>query len=160
MTEKQRNIVFDNGDGSLSLTHCPTEEIKQKLLEREIIPENGYIEFPVDDTEESILCKSDIHMEFFECWQFDKPEYPTEIIINMDKAKKQWMEHLRILRDERLSYIDRQLVIALGDRDEDRIEKLTTIKQGLRDMPQRINISAVNNITDLKDLVPAILFAE
>lgn len=155
-------IAHMKENGYISVTHCPNKDRLDTLVERGVVS-SPYIVFDYDNLEDPSalkICPDDPQSDFFDCWQFDHPETPAAVIVDMDKAKSQWMDHLKEIRDDRLKYLDKQMVIALGAKDQDRVDYLEEIKQKLRDLPEYVDFSIVTKPADLYDVYPAVLLAE
>lgn len=137
---------------------CLTESCSlEQAYKLGIIPSNKPI---LKFEENDVVCKQDPGQAFFDCWTFDNKQKPTEVVVDMEKAKMKWKQHLISMRDQRLDFLDNIQVRALGRGDTAEVNRIEEVKQRLRDFPQTINMNNIKNVIQLMDYNPSILFAK
>lgn len=139
----------------------PTENKKFKILEfddldNDVMVEhackNGYIEF------QKPLTLEDPNGWFSKSYEYD-PEQ-KKVYINMDQAKKGYVDFLRSIRSKKFKELDAKQLRALVRKDEKEVEAIEEIKQALRDMPEDLPLDRIKNVFELAHLFPPILLID
>lgn len=79
------------------------------------------------------------------------------IQIDMPKAREIWRDYLRSLRGSRLRDLDVAYIRALEINDRQEMNRITALKQALRDVTQNPAIEAAQTPEQLKAFIPEIL---
>lgn len=150
-----KNIVWRNEQNKISVTHIiddsvDVEKEKEKL---EALPEYAgytFIAYNVAIPETR---------DYRDAWDWITND--PVIDINMEKAREIKMKELRIMRNEELAKLDLKFIKAQEKSlSEDNAEELSEIvqkKQELRDLPQNVDLSPLNDVQSLKAFIPDIL---
>ena len=80
-----------------------------------------------------------------------------KIIINMEKAKKGYLDWLKGIRTEKLEELDTEQIKALGELNFDKIKEIEDTKKSLRDLPELIDWDSIETVYDLIHIFPPIL---
>jgi len=91
---------------------------------------------------------------FFEAWELTDD---GEVVINLEKAKEIRMAWLRKKRDGILKGLDAAQFQCYCSKEQDKQDKLESMKQELRDFPEKINWDVIVSLHDIKHLLPPIL---
>lgn len=166
MANEQNNnfmVFFKNHEtGYMCSTYCSSEEEIEWLKNNGII-EDPHLVFPFEMSNvgvpSKIFCSEDPHQSFFDYWVFDDETNPTKIVVDLEAAEGLWLEELRTERDLRLEFLDKRQLQALVKKDDVEVDRLEEIKQQLRDLPENVDFSSVEQAEDIKDILPAVLFA-
>lgn len=149
-------VYFTNPDNEQRIAKTVADISVQELIDMDIIPEGAsYIErvdgdydnFPPDDFEG----------HFFECLTFNQTPNPTAVVINLDQAKSQVLEELRMERNTLLDTADHFMLKAIGMKHEELQDIIEKDKQALRDLPETINLGQITDVEGLRHLAPPIL---
>tara|TARA_R110002020_G_scaffold125811_1_gene283245 strand:+ start:248 stop:736 length:489 start_codon:yes stop_codon:yes gene_type:complete len=94
--------------------------------------------------------------DFQAAWEFDDDKRPTKIVVNLDKAKKDRVNHLRGMRNVVLKSLDQDMIVALGKGDTKSINKIEKRKELLRDLPSNIKapLNKCKSLDELREVVP------
>tara|TARA_R110000751_G_scaffold290239_1_gene396809 strand:+ start:503 stop:991 length:489 start_codon:yes stop_codon:yes gene_type:complete len=94
--------------------------------------------------------------DFQDAWEFDDDKGPTKIVVNLDKAKKDRVNHLRGMRNIVLRSLDQDMIVALGKGDTKSANKIEKRKQLLRDLPRNIKapLNKCKSLDELREVVP------
>lgn len=99
------------------------------------------------------LVEDDPHGHFYAAYEMEE----GRIIINMEKAKKGYLDWMRDLREAKLAELDVDQMKALGKLDFDKIKEIEATKESLRDLPNLIDWDSIETIYDLMHVFPPIL---
>lgn len=80
-----------------------------------------------------------------------------KIQLDLQKAKKQHLELLKKVRDNKFKELDKEQLIALGKGDQNAVDEIENIKNELRDFPNHINWDNIKNLYDLTHTFPPAL---
>jgi hypothetical protein len=139
-------LIGDTGDGKVN------EEIERVL---EIVDHDKKIKpLEIDMDEPSSI--DDPRGDFQDAWEFDNDKNPTKIVVNLDKAKKDRVNHLRGMRNIVLKSLDQDVIVALGKGDSKSVKKIESRKQLLRDLPITIKapLNKCKSLDELREVVP------
>lgn len=126
-----------------------------------VVPVEKTIEQIAEDFPEgtvfSFIDKPDIPTTRFfrDCWAFpfEKENYAIEsIYVDMDKARLQVQEMIRMEREPALQKLDIEYMRASEAKDESKMETVAALKQVLRDLPADPRIEAAQTPEELERL--------
>ena len=144
-----RFIVMPPEEGSESGTVSIVIPIDKTIEEiAEALPEGSVFSF---------IGKSDIPTTRFfrDCWAFpfEKENYAVEsIYVDMDKARLQVQEMIRVEREPAFQKLDVAYQRATETEDKDRMKEVAELKQVLRDLPDDPRIEAAQTPEELEHL--------
>lgn len=92
-------------------------------------------------------------------WQraFEDFDDAGNIEIDITKAKKIFMQHLRHKRGRALLTLDQNYCKAYDNKNQEKMSLIEKEKQLLRDLPATFNLENVQTISDLEKMWPSLL---
>lgn len=142
-----KTFVIDLGEGKYSLM-CGDADDPGFIS---ALKSKGRPYFEKD--EDTPLVDDDPWGHFMPAYEFQE----GKLVINMEKAKKGYLDWLKELRETKLRDLDAEQVRALGNLDFDKIKEIESVKQDLRDLPEIIDWESIETIYDLMHVFPPIL---
>lgn len=105
---------------------------------------------------------TDPYRYFSDCYELDDYKKPTKIIVNLNKAKKVWLDVIRAVRNNRLGELDNLTLRALGRGNQQEVARIEGIKQLLRDLPEKIisQLEQAQSVEDIMNIRPQELLFE
>lgn len=85
---------------------------------------------------------------------FEDFDEEGNIEINIQKAKKLYMQHFRFKRTKALFRLDQDLCKYSDNKNQQKMDEIETKKQFLRDLPLTINVDSAQTIVDLEKMWP------
>lgn len=143
-----KKIVYKNAIGNLCIITptglLPIEDVLTK-------------DVPPDATDVHIVDSSAIPEDrtYRNAWQLEK----KKVSVDMKKARAIHMDKLRTLRDAKLKQLDTDYLIADESGDPAKKAAIKALKEKLRDMPNKFDLSQAQDPEQLKSLVPDYLGA-
>ena len=140
-------IVLPPEEGSETVSIViPVEKTIEQIAEE--LPEGSVFSF---------IDEGDIPTTRFfrDCWAFpfEKENYSVEsIYVDMDKARLQVQETIRVEREPALQKLDVEYMRASEAKDESKMESIAALKQVLRDLPADPRIDAAKTPEELEHL--------
>lgn len=140
-----KTFIIDKGDGSFTSATGDIED-------------NGFMSFLngknyFEKNEDEPLVEDDPLVYFEEAYEMSN----GKVIINMEKAKKGYLDFLREVRTIKLRQLDVDQVRALGELNFDKIKEIEDTKKTLRDLPELIDWDSIETVYDLMHVFPPIL---
>lgn len=113
-------------------------------------------------THKDSMVEGDPFKYFTDCYDLDDYNKPTKLIINLNKAKKVWLDVIRAVRDRRLEELDKLTIRALGRGNQQEVTRIEGIKQLLRDLPKQTiqQLEQAQSIDDIMRIRPPELLFE
>ena len=89
-------------------------------------------------------------------WERSFEDFDEEgnIEVNLEKAKKLYMQHFRFKRTKALLGLDQDYCKYFDNKNQQKMNEIETQKQILRDLPLTINLDAAHTIADLEKMWP------
>lgn len=119
---KIKSYVIDKGEGKFSIVSGDLDD-------------PGFANFLKDkkyqEKPEGYLVSDDPRGEFSKAYEFHNGKF----FVNMEKAKDLYLDLLKKIREEKFEELDKEMLIALGSQDAEKIKKIEEQKQALRDFP-------------------------
>jgi hypothetical protein len=145
MSEQFIVMPPEEESGTVSIV-IPVEKTIEQIAEE--LPDGSVFSF---------IDKSDIPTTRFfrDCWAFPfgKENYAVEsIYVDMDKARLQVQEMIRVEREPALQKLDIEYMRASEAKDESKMESIAALKQVLRDLPADPRIEAAKTPEELEHL--------
>ncbi|MBL6910388.1 MAG: hypothetical protein ISR34_08200 [Pirellulales bacterium] len=139
-------VMPPEGDSRTVSIVIPVEKTIEQIVEE--LPEGSVFSF---------IDKSDIPTTRFfrDCWAFpfEKENYAVEsIYVDMDKARLQVQEMIRVEREPAFQKLDVAYMRASEAKDEAEMQAIAELKQILRDLPSDPRIEAAKTPEELEHL--------
>jgi Phage tail assembly chaperone protein len=170
-----KRIVYARPDGGLSViipapkarlqlwdedlkAHVPeSDEVFQARIAAKDVPPDAIgvtpcdvAEIPADRSYRDAWCLPDAGDD-------DCAEETTAVAVRMSKAREIQMGSIRWARDARLAALDVTQQRALVAKNDAEVQRIETVKQELRDIPQSFDLAAAKTPAELRVLWPEVL---
>ena len=140
-----KQYIVDKGDESFSMAVGDIDDPGFVAS----LKDKDYWEYSGED----LLCEDDPSNNFGFAYKLEN----RNVVIDIEKAKKGYLEWLKELRAIKLKDLDIEQMKAMGEMNFDKMKEIEDTKKALRDMPELINWDSIETIYDLTHVFPPIL---
>ncbi len=135
-------FAYTEGEG-VCISRIPEENTEALDLARK----NNYVEITMP------FCMDDPNHIARQAWKL----VDGKIEVDLEKAKKLFMDYLRNVRSNKFKQLDIEQLKALATENKQKVKEIEEEKEALRKMPESINWEMVETVYDLFHVMPPIL---
>ena len=146
--------VLCNPDGTVSIVHPAPNSRKPEESQTEWLNRVFEKATPEGITYNDMDISSiPADRTFREAWEVNE----DLVTVNMPKARSIHMDRIRALRNQKLSTLDFDYMLAFENNDETKMQDIAGLKKILRDIPQNFDLTVASTPEELKGMMPDIL---